>query len=81
MNVNGYLIEEYDKYDSWDRAHTIYKFEINGVYYGVKEVQMEWGLPQLPLRINSQRHLENYCIYSDKDEAIAFARHIKLLNA
>lgn len=79
MNVSGYLIGEYNKWNKWDRAHTIYKFQINGVEYGVKEVQMEWGLPQLPFSIEDE-NLDMYHIYDSKEEAIEFAHYMMRLN-
>ena len=51
----AYIIGTFDKYDAWDREHAVYKFEVNGNWYAVKEIEMEWGLPKLPL-------------YVDKDE-------------
>ena len=39
----AFIIDTYNKYDSWDREHSRYTFEINGVWYGIKEVELEWG--------------------------------------
>jgi len=46
-NFMAFIIDSYNKYDAWDRAHSLYKFEINGNWYAIKEVEMSWGLPQL----------------------------------
>ena len=43
----AYIIGTYNRYDTWDRAHSIYKFKINDSWYAVKEVEMVWGLPML----------------------------------
>jgi hypothetical protein len=34
----SYIITTYNKYDSWDRAHAKYIFEINGTQYAIMEV-------------------------------------------
>jgi hypothetical protein len=44
-NFMAYVIDTYNKYDAWDRTHSLYKFEINGNWYAIKEVEMSWGLP------------------------------------
>jgi hypothetical protein len=50
VKIMAFLIGTYNKYDTWDREHARYKFEVNGNWYAVKEVEMEWGLPKLGFR-------------------------------
>ena len=49
----AYIIGTYDKYDIWDREHSVYKFKVNGNWYAIKEVEMEWGVPRVGLRVDS----------------------------
>lgn len=49
----AFIVDTYNKFDSWDRAHSVYEFEINGNWYAIKEVELEWGMPKLPLRIDA----------------------------
>ena len=65
----AFLIGTYNKYDIWDREHSKYKFEINGVWYAIKEVKMEWGLPQLGFRADMDEHPEYYHIYEKYEDA------------
>ena len=44
----AFIVGMYDKFDRWDREHSVYKFEVNGNWYAIKEVEMEWGVPKLP---------------------------------
>ena len=44
----AFIIGNYNKYDFWDRTHSRYVFEINGNWYAIKEVGLEWGVPKLP---------------------------------
>jgi hypothetical protein len=48
----AFIISTYNKYDIWDRTHSVYKFEVNGNWYAIKEVEMEWGLPQDGYRVD-----------------------------
>ena len=68
----AYIIDSYNKYDGWDREHSVYTFEINGNWYAVKEVILFWGKPQLPMRINEDKNPETYFIYGTKEEAMRF---------
>ena len=52
----AFIIGTYNKYDSWDRTHAKYKFEINGVWYAVKEIEMEWGIPKLPQYVDRENN-------------------------
>lgn len=75
----AYIIGAYNKWDSFDRAHSVYKFKINENWYAVKEIEMKWGLPQLPMRMEEQMP-ESYYIYEQLEDAIEFARKIRSLN-
>ena len=54
----AFIIGTYNKYDPWDREHSVYRFEINGGWYAIKEVEIEWGLPQVGMRVDSDEHPE-----------------------
>ena len=79
----AFIVDLYNKYDIWDREHSKYIFELNEQWYAVKEVDLEWGFPQLPLRINEkgeQNHLLMH-IYNSYEDAMQFVRQIKMMNA
>ena len=77
----AYIIGTYNRYDTWDRAHSIYKFKINDSWYAVKEVEMVWGLPMLEYQVDRDDAPETYHIYEELDEAMEFVNSIKQLNA
>lgn len=76
----AYIIDRYNSWDQWDRQQSVYKFEINEQWYAVKEVELEWGLPQLPIRIDSDQNPSSYHIYGTMEEAIEFAKLMKHIN-
>ena len=78
--MTAFIIDTYNKYDSFDRANSRYIFEINEIQYAVKEVYLKWGKPKLPLRVGDNRDEEQYKIYETLEEAIRFARKMKNLN-
>lgn len=45
----AFIIGSYDKWDRWDREHSVYKFMLNGNWYAIKRVEMEWGVPSLDM--------------------------------
>ena len=75
----AYIVDTYNKWDQWDREHTIYKCMMNDMPYAIKRVEMEWGLPSLPLRMEEQ-YPQSYYIYETEDEAMAFVQQLKSLN-
>lgn len=76
----AFIIGSYNKYDTWDRQHARYKFEINGVWYAIKEVEMEWGIPKLPQYVDRENDAQHYHVYDTYDDAIQFAHHMRQLN-
>lgn len=76
----AYIIDSYNKYDSWDRSHAIYKFNINKNDYAVKEIELCWGMPMLEYRVDREEYPQSYYIYESRDEAIAFAKMLYKLN-
>lgn len=76
----AFIIDCYDQYNSWDRKHTRYVFSINEQEYGIKEVQLEWGTPQLPLKVDRDVEPNIYKVYGSMEEALEFVRQIKRLN-
>jgi len=44
----AYIIERYNRFDTWDRSHSKYTFSVNGNWFAIKEVELEWGKPQIP---------------------------------
>ena len=76
----AYIIDTYDKYDSWDRQHARKIFEINGVTYAVKEVILFWGQPQLPQKLDRDTNPETYRLYPTLDDALNFVKYMKMMN-
>lgn len=76
----AFIIDSYNKYDSWDRNHSVYKFNVNGNQYAVKEVEIDWGLPVLGERVDRENMPEFYCIYETLDEAMGFVKMMRRLN-
>ena len=68
----AYIIGNYNKYDAWDREHSVYKFEINENWYAIKEIEMEWGLPKLPMRVDRNESGHEYHVYDTYEDAMRF---------
>lgn len=77
----AFIISTYNKYDIWDRTHSVYKFEVNGNWYAIKKVEMEWGLPQDGYRVDQNNYLKQYQVYDTYENALKFARQMKMMNA
>ena len=58
----------------------MYKFEINENWYGVMEVEMKWGVPDLPVRIGKEGDISLVHVFESYDEAMEFVRYMKRLN-
>ena len=80
MKFRAYIIDSYNKYDSCDREHQRKTFEINEQWYAIYEVEVEWGLPVLPLRTMYDQDTKQYFIYDTKEEAMRFVQLMKGLN-
>ena len=76
----AFIIDSYNRFDKWDFEHAVHIFEVNGGWYAIYRVQLEWGLPILPLRLEKQQYPENYFIYDTLEEAKRYVRTIKSLN-
>ena len=68
----AYIIGSYNKYDAWDREHRKYTFEVNENWYAIFEVEMEWGVPKLPLRVDRNETAHEYRIYEEYGDALKF---------
>lgn len=76
----AFIIDSYNRYDQWNRDHARYIFEINGHWYAVYWVQMEWGLPRLPFRIDGNGDPKQYFVYNTYEEAMEFVHRMKRMN-
>ena len=76
----AFIVDTYNKYNSWDREHARYVFDMNGVQYAVKEVILFWGVPQFPTNTIEDKNPETYHLYDTYEDAIAFVKNIKKLN-
>ena len=78
--MTAFIVDTYNKYDIFDREHARYVFEVNGVEYAIKEVQLKWGRPRLPLRIGENKADDPYTIYDTYEDALRFVHTIKTIN-
>ena len=76
----AFIIGSYNKYDVWDRTHSRYKFEINGTWYAVKEIEMEWGIPKLPQYVDRENDAQRYHVYDTFEEAMGFVHSVRCAN-
>ena len=78
----AYIIGAFNKFDSWDRTHSIYTFKINDNWYAIKEIEMEWGLPKLQQHVDKDmaREAASYYIYDSYEQAMEFVNMMKSLN-
>lgn len=49
----AFIIDTYSKFDRWDKEHAVHIFIVNDVWYAIKEVELEWGVPILPEKVDS----------------------------
>lgn len=78
--MTAFIVDVYNKYDQFDREHSRHIFEVNGNWYAIKEVQLKWGKPHLPLRLGDRREDEPYQIYETLEEALEFVHSIRQWN-
>ena len=76
----AYIIGTYNRFDSWHRQHQRHQFEINGQWYAIFEIEMDWGLPKLPERIDSHDCAQTYHIYDTYQDAMQFVNRVKQMN-
>lgn len=76
----AYIIDNFDRFNSWDREHSVYITHINDCPIAIKEVEMEWGLPQIPPSTLCEDYKEIYYVYNTIDEAMDYIKLIKRLN-
>ena len=76
----AYLIDTYNRYDKWDREHSLYVFTINEQKYAIKEVMLDWGEPQLPMRLGEHKDPSFYFIFNSYEEAEQYVKYMKALN-
>ena len=77
----AFIIDSYNRFDVWDRMHSKYIFEINRQKYAIKEVELEWGLPQLPDKVDREQYPESYFVYNTYQDAMRFVMQMKMINA
>ena len=76
----AFIIDTYSKFNRWDREHAVHIFTVNEVWYAIKEVELEWGMPILPEKVDSDTRPSSYFIYGSKEEALRFVSLMKSLN-
>ena len=76
----AYIIGTYNKYDQWDRSHSVQRFMLNDVLYAIYEVEMVWGLPALKYSVDSDDRADMYQVYEKLEDAQAFIKQLKQFN-
>lgn len=76
----AFIIDTYNQHNKWDREHATHTFTINGIWYAIKRVELKWGVPQLPERIDIAADASAYQIYETEADAMRFVTLIKSLN-
>lgn len=76
----AFIVDRYNRFDSWDRAHARFTFNINKQWYGIMEIRLEWGLPQLKFRVDQEPRPYDYKIYNTYEEALQFVRFMISIN-
>ena len=74
-----YIIDTYNKFNGWDRAHAKFKFDLNSVQYAIFEISFENG-PKLSPTVLHDKNPETYHIYEQYEDALQFVKHMKYLN-
>lgn len=73
----AFIVGTYNKYDSWDREHAKYVFEVNEQWYAIMEVGMEWGLPQVGFRVDQDARPQDYKVYDTYEDAMRFVHAVR----
>ena len=77
----AFIVDRYNRFDQWDRAHSTYIFELNGYQYAIKKVELEWGTPILPQRMDREDdEAQGYQVYATEQDALQFVHMIRQLN-
>lgn len=76
----AFIIDTYNRHNAWDRAHATYVFTINEVQYAIKRVELKWGIPQLPERIDIMIDASIYRVYETEADAMRFVTFMRSLN-
>lgn len=76
----AFIIDRFNQYSAWDRKHTVQTFYINEQVYGIKEVELYWGMPVLEYRVDRDEAPDSYYVYGSLEEAQEFVSQLKRLN-
>lgn len=79
MPVNSqtvFIIDLYNKYHKNDNVK--YIFPVNSNWYCIREVELDWGLPEFPEK-DIDDDFTQYQLYTNYDDALTFARTLQKL--
>ena len=79
----AFIVDRYNRYERWDREHARFVFFINDMQYAVKEVELDWGIPQLQQKVDRdmEQDAKQMYVYDTFEKAMEFVRKMKKLNA
>ena len=75
-NQQVYVIDLYNKYSKDDIVSV---FSINGRWWCIKKVTLEWGKPRLSSIEDTENEFLSFHLYNTLEEAQAYVREIKRL--
>ena len=69
-----FIVDLYNKYRDKDRARQI--FQLNGRWWAILEVELEWGEPVLD-RVDGEDDFSFYHLYNTLEEAQEYVKQIR----
>ena len=75
----AFIIDTYNKFNGWDRAHAKLQFDLNSIQYAIYEISFPDDLKLSP-DIFYEKNPETYHYYERYEDALEFVKHMKYLN-
>lgn len=81
-NQTAFIVDVYDPLNKKANSNIVHLFLVNERYWCIREVPLEWGVPQLQNQsIEEMDDPMTFKIYSTLEEAKEFARELRQLEA
>ena len=77
-NKTVFVIDTYSRHE--DNSGVRMRYCINDIWYCIREVELEWGEPLVPIRIDDNLDRRWYYVYENYDDAIEFVNTMKRMN-
>lgn len=79
MREHAYIVDNWYSNEDDSCAPTLLHFTLNGVHYCIREVTLEWGVPQLPIRIDDMVE-PHYYIFDTYEDALDYVNELMRIN-